>query len=103
MRLIEKESDIQYTILEYLRMKKVFCYKSNNVGIFNKKTGSYIPSTVKGLPDIICVIDGKYIGIEVKSKIGKQSEDQKNFQKNLIKAGGMYILAKSVEDIMTWI
>lgn len=100
MRLIEKESDIQSTILSYLRMKNVFCYKSNNVGIFNKKTGSYIPSAVKGLPDIICVIEGKYVGIEVKSKSGKQSDTQKDFQRELIKAGGMYLLAKSVEDVM---
>jgi hypothetical protein len=45
-----------------------------------------------GSPDIVCVIGGQYIGIEVKRKGGKQSEAQKEFQASLETAGGEYCL-----------
>jgi hypothetical protein len=53
-----------------------------------------------GSPDIICVIDGQYVGIEVKGPKGKQSAHQKEFQKKLEAAGGKYILAYSLEDVI---
>ena len=93
------ERDIQYTILQYLKAKKIFSYKNSTAGIYKKATGSYIPSQSVGSPDIIAVIDGVYVGIEVKGPKGKQSADQKQFQKDLEKAGGLYILARSVEDV----
>lgn len=71
-----KESDVQRQILDYLKLK----------GIFH--------------PDIICVINGQYVGIEVKAAKGKQSEHQKDFQQTLEAAGGKYILAYSLEDVL---
>jgi len=46
------------------------------------------------------VIDGQYVGIEVKGPKGKQSAHQKEFQKKLEAAGGKYILAYSLEDVI---
>jgi hypothetical protein len=51
------------------------------------------------------VFKGQYVGIEVKGqdakgKWGVQSADQKAFQDNLEAAGGKYILAMSVEDVI---
>lgn len=43
--------------------------------------------------------DAQYVGIEVKGPKGKQSDDQKEFQRHLEAAGGRYILAYSVEDV----
>ena len=43
---------------------------------------------------------GKFIGIEVKSNSGKQSDAQKAFEDGLKRAGGTYILARSLEDVM---
>jgi hypothetical protein len=49
-----------------------------------------------GLPDIVCVVDGPYVGIEVKAAKGKQSDHQ-----NLELAGGRYILAYSLGEVLT--
>jgi hypothetical protein len=38
--------------------------------------------------------------IEVKAPRGKQSDHQKEFQKQLEAAGGRYVLAYSLEDVM---
>jgi Holliday junction resolvase len=52
-----------------------------------------------GSPDIVAVIHGRYVGIEVKAAKGKQSENQMQFQRELEAAGGIYLLVKSIEDI----
>lgn len=54
---------------------------------------------MKGVSDIIAVIDGRFIGIEVKTKRGRQSADQILFQKRLERAGGVYVVARCVEDV----
>ena len=94
----QPEKEIQTAILQYLRSKHIFCFR-NNTGVAITDHGHYSYGSV-GSPDIIAVIDGKFIGIEVKSKKGKQSHLQKRWQEELEKAGGMYILARSIDDVM---
>lgn len=55
----------------------------------------------KGIPDIIACINGHFVGIEVKDKGKKstQTEEQKIHQRNIEKAGGLYILAESLEEV----
>lgn len=96
-----KESDIQRTILAYLTLRGIFHYKNSTVGIYKQSTGSYIPSQSIGSPDIVCIIKGKYVGLEVKRPGGKQSEHQKEFQQNLERAGGTYILTSSLDDLIS--
>lgn len=93
------EKDIQRTIIEYLSYKGIFHWKQNNAGI-KKPNGSYIPAGKLGIPDIICVINGRFVGIEVKTKTGKQSEHQARFQQELEEAGGKYILARDLDDVI---
>lgn len=47
----------------------------------------------------MAIVDGQHIGIEVKTKTGKQSPEQKRWQDNIIASGGIYILARCVEDV----
>jgi hypothetical protein len=48
-------------------------------------------------------INGIYVGIEVKTSKGRHSDNQKEFQKNLEAAGGKYILAYSLEDVLPFV
>lgn len=102
VQINEKESDIQKTILEWLTWKKVFHYRNNSGASPRESNGKryYIRFGERGSPDIICVIDGKYVGIECKTSKGKQSESQIEFQKRLEDAGGVYFLARSLEDVI---
>lgn len=52
----------------------------------------------KGDPDIIACVDGAYLAIEAKVDT-RQSEWQKLRQRQIENAGGIYIIAKSVEDV----
>jgi hypothetical protein len=54
----------------------------------------------KGWPDITaCLPGGRFLGIECKAPKGTQSEEQKMFQALIEGLGGIYILARSVEDV----
>lgn len=92
------EKQIQSAILDWLRWHHVFCWKQNTVGI-RKPNGSYIPASTTGIPDILCIIKGQFVGIEVKSEKGIQTDNQKHFQNEVERAGGIYILAKSIDDV----
>jgi hypothetical protein len=43
-----------------------------------------------------------YIGIEVKRPGGKLSPHQERFRDNLQQAGGVYVVAYSVEDVIKY-
>lgn len=94
-----KESQIQKVILDWLTIKKIFHYR-NNSGAFKSANGHFYRFGTKGSPDIVCVINGQYVGIEVKNATGRQNEAQKAFQKSLVKAGGKYIIARNLDDII---
>ena len=53
----------------------------------------------KGICDRIAIKDGKVLFIEVKGPKGRLSNHQEEFKKNIEAAGGIYITAKSYEDI----
>ena len=51
------------------------------------------------MPDIIAVIGGRFIWIEVKSAKGVHDVNQKRWQGDIERAGGVYILARRWEDV----
>jgi hypothetical protein len=62
-------------------------------GIIGSQT--YIKGTsTNGTADISAIYKGKSLKIEVKILKDKQSDAQKIYEQNVIKAGGFYILAK---------
>jgi len=87
-----KESEIQKQILDYLTLKRIFHYRQNSGAFVFTETGThkrrFFKAGVLGAPDIICVINGQYVGIEVKAPKGKMSDHQKAFQQVLEAAGG---------------
>ena len=56
---------------------------------------------VPGCADILGLIapSGRMLAIEVKSESGKQSDAQKRFQGMIQGFGGLYVLARSLEDV----
>ena len=67
----------------------------------------YRPSQMQnGLADLVGLIDGRYIAMELKRvyKNGKdrQSKVQKDFQREVEAAGGVYVIVDSFEDAYKW-
>jgi hypothetical protein len=94
-----KESDLQKTIIDYLRLKKIFVFKLNNWG-FRKPNGGFIPAQTKGLPDLICHIKGQVIYLEIKQEKGILSEHQKVFQKQCTDDMVNYFVIRNLDDII---
>lgn len=97
-----KENDLQRLILDYLVAKRIFHYRNNSGAMVSEYKGKkrFMRFGASGSPDIICVINGQYVGIECKGEKGKQGDSQKLFQANLESAGGKYILAWCLEDLI---
>ena len=54
----------------------------------------------RGVPDIIVVKQGQFIGLEVKRQGTCQSPEQKAFEKDVAHAGGQYYVVRSVDDVI---
>lgn len=100
-----KEGDIQVSICEYLEWKRHFFWRQNSSGSFYagedgsrqfRKPPKYAKN---GVPDIIVIKDGKFIGLEVKTPKGRQSDAQKEFERDVTAAGGCYNIVTSIEDV----
>ncbi len=84
-----KEAEITRQIRDYLKIMNIFHWKvMQGLGC------------TAGISDIIAVKNGKAIAIEVKTHKGKLSSFQRNFLDNFKAAGGITIVARSVEDVI---
>ena len=97
-----KESVIQKGIMEYLTMVQrqynLYWFRAGagTIRIANKR---YFKTGRPGVPDIVVVKDGKFIGLEVKTKTGRQSDAQKLAEVEIKEAGGEYHLVRSISDV----
>ena len=76
-----------------------------NVGKFRPLHGDQsrvIQSAPNGTPDLLGVLgpDGRALAIEVKAATGRQRPEQVAFQRAWEARGGIYILARSVDDVI---
>ena len=96
-----KESEIQKAILDYLRLRGIFCWKNNSVGIYKKATGSYISVGMKGVADILGVLgdgSGRLIAVEVKRPGNYPTPEQKLFLEQITAKKGIAFVAYGIED-----
>lgn len=59
-------------------------------------------TTTPGSADISATINGKSVKIEVKIGADRQSEAQREYQKNIEQAGGLYFIAKNFTSFVEW-
>ena len=101
------EKQIQLAICDYLEIKQkqghLIFWRQNVIPPFDKKTGFYRPVskyTRTGIPDVIVVKNGVFIGLEVKRKGEKQNDAQLKFQSDVERVGGKYFVVRSVIDVI---
>lgn len=98
------ENDVVNTCIEYLMYCGHFVWRYNNFPRYDKDQKLFfrLPKhTPKGVADIIGTLkDGRFIAVECKYKKGRQSEFQKEFQKNIELRKGIYILTNSLDGLI---
>lgn len=93
------ENDVQAEILIAVTAIPCSMFWRQNTGAV-KIEERFIRFGLKGAPDILGMIRGRFIGIEAKRlNRGRQSVDQRRWQRNCEAAGGVYILANSVDKV----
>lgn len=96
-----KEGDIVASIIRhYYKSAKVFLWRAN-AGQFKTFGGARVQCNFAGCPDLIGFLapSGRFIGIECKYTT-KQDPKQLEFQQELESKGGLYILARSLSDVI---
>jgi len=98
------EAQTQKLIIQWLKLHNIFHWRSNTGALSIGSTNTLKKRFVRfggmvGSPDIFAVVEGQIYGIEVKSPKGKQSKNQKWYQEAFELAGGIYILAYSIDDV----
>lgn len=116
------EKHVKKAILDYLQLKGVWAWNNPSGGAFipfEKKTpdvfhveqsakpgGHFLKFGKEGSPDIVGVLPGgKFLGVEAKASkedgtAKRRRELQDAFGLEITRRGGVYIRAKSVEDVM---
>ena len=97
-----KESDLQKAIVEYLDLMGVFYFAVNNEMAGGGKQAKIRMSHFKamglraGASDLVLVLRGKVVFVEVKPARGSQSESQNRFEMVVESLGHSYEVASSV-------
>ena len=91
-------------VMKKLHAAGIFCWRQNNMPVYDPKLnngyGGYrAHAGLKGVPDIICIIKGQFVGLEIKAGKDKLSEHQILFKKMCKRNGGKYLVVKKVSDI----
>lgn len=99
------ETEIQSAIIDYLHLRKKFVIRLNNIPPTQLVNGQRVfrrmpKGSVKGLPDLVVLVEGGFgVWLEVKAPKGKQSPDQKEFEKRIKSLGGEYYIIRDVSDL----
>jgi hypothetical protein len=56
-----------------------------------------------GGADLIGVLNGRFVAVEIKTPTGRQSPDQKRFAELVESKGGEYVILRSIEDAEAWV
>lgn len=71
----------------------------NRLQIFNWKNWGG-PMGTKGVPDILGIYKGRFLGIEVKTEKGKVRPEQEEFLENIRRHGGIGFVARNLDDVI---
>lgn len=56
-----------------------------------------------GGADLIGVFRGRFVAVEVKTPIGRQTPEQRQFQQLVERKGGVYVVLRSADDARAWL
>ncbi len=113
---MKSETQILLEICDWLKKEGFFFWRSNNIPAGGRTFGTFraLPKyTPRGLPDIMIVRNGTFIGLEVKRegsederekngrkiRAGKLTPDQAEWGVGLTVSGGEYYCVHSLQEV----
>jgi hypothetical protein len=96
-----RETDVVRAVLDYLRLKGIFSWRSNNVGVYDpvrKRHRSF--RGLKGVADILAVLQGgRILVVECKGPRGRLTEEQDHFLAQVRAKGGVALVIRDVREL----
>jgi hypothetical protein len=98
------EAQLQDAIRLELGKHPALCLWRNNIGRA-KIRGYWVAYGVggPGAADLIGLFRGRFVALEIKTPIGRQSPEQRTFQSLVERKGGVYAVLRSVADAAAWL
>ena len=91
------------SIIKWLELNGHYCSRIQSQGQYNPTLGKWTKSTTRrGIGDLIAIINGQTVMIEIKIGRDRQSQWQKLTQKQVEESGGVYIIARSFDGFLQW-
>jgi hypothetical protein len=98
---MSQESVIENQILEWLAMSRIgFFWKNVSGGFFDGKRMRKHTSqfAINGTSDILGIVNGRFIALEVKTDAGRPSAEQLAFIRRVTACGGLACVVRSVDQ-----
>lgn len=97
------EHEIQQLIMLAIGSRPGIRIWRNQTGALKDERGHLIRFGLVGSADILGIMSpgGRFLAIEVKTHTGRQTEQQASFQRMIESHGGLYVLARSVQDAVS--
>ncbi len=112
MRVSLKEADVLSACLDYLRLKGVLAWRSNNTGVFDPARKCFRSFRgLKGVSDILGILPqstgegseaamhGLFLAVECKGASGSLSTEQRWFLDEVTRRGGVALCVRSVGEL----
>jgi len=102
-------NELTKSVIAFLQFNGCQAERINTMGVYRKKYrtdgvaigGQWTKGTgTPGSADISATIKGRSVKIEVKYGKDRQSQAQKDYQKAIEEAGGIYIIVKTFADML---
>lgn len=112
MSIAHREQDVLSACLQYLTLRGLFCWRSNNTGVFDPVRKRFRTFRgLKGVADILGIIpqqietdgetvtQGIFLAVEVKRAGGKTTTHQDYFLDQIRDLGGIALCVRSVAEL----
>ncbi len=85
-------------IESYVALRGGYAMRINVAGFYRQDIGYIRSGSTVGVSDLIAVVKGRLIAIEIKVGLDTQSEAQKAVQANIEAANGVYLIAREFDQ-----
>lgn len=100
---MQPETIIRNQIMSYLKFRGIYAFPVKNGGTYDPKSKKFRRTGMwhkNGVSDILGILnDGRFLAIEVKTKTGRASLEQKEFLAEISSRGGVSFIARDVTEV----
>ena len=107
-RLNRPEQQYQRAVIQHIAWRArpgVFAFHVPNGGWRSRVEGAILKAigTVAGVPDIICIFEGRVYALELKAARGRLTDVQRVVHERLREAGAHVAVAHGIDEALAWL